>query len=1225
MATEAPERPGGQKKKIRRRISGRSKLSLGKSPFEKSPVLNAGNRQKNRSAGGASSGGTGSSAPGSPGDTIQPDFLNDTGGVGDEDYGPSMPMNDEGGIGDEQYGPNMPEADDKDNSNAEENSANEPQNDWAPPTGEAQNPDQSPDIAAAENNASPSDGQDTTGNLNREGFANDPDKGAWANAVDQTNRNKEIIKANRGKKKGIYGLIGGAGVTLAIVGAIISIPQLALNNALDKLTGAMSSRVSYAVEKRFEKYVGLYVTKSLMPSINACGGVIRSDCAIYDTNSGVLKRTFQTWNNQRLQDRLLNNHGVEFQLDRNNPSRKPDLIINGKNLGPVDQNISIRQLREKIKLETKNDEVIKRRHLRSVGNIYGLKWCASFKLAEGVCDVRNRTNDARGNVTSALKRKKLQLAARVVSPAGARGAAFMLCLVEGCDPDVVESAGFEESKRLFRDADGPEFERLTAKIGNRRISQFIVEEAMEKIIARVFSTTVAQTSARTAAGFIPIAGQVYLVATILDIADRIDRFVAEGGVSGFIYDRNTQASLAYTSTMVSSIEESGSFDVPLEEQGATFQLMQGYDQSRYYQSLNGDIAANNIECENDYVLAKNSQELVCPELSLKREVGLEEFRKNPVVNAIVEAGLGPWRSCVANLGLPGLGYVVDGVTKYLPGPDCPSTGSVVSPVLRGIDSVFGFVGEIVFEIVAKIPGVNSATDFLGDQASELLSSAVDSLLPLAVTADAVGWRAFDQMAAGFDFMYNLLLGGYEAENGQYQGFGAGEISPSAAAELDVAIAEWNNEKLQNQNIFARYLDIGNYDSLATTSIVRLSSILPFAGKPMDIGVSLSSMFGSIPTLFGGKASAATNGAAIYNEANFGNTQFAFTVDQLETDPESPELSDQNCAEEKAAYREARADENVAFSSLCMLDEAVGDIVTKALAPDAPGGSQGIGSGTTGQDISSYIDGTIIPCQGDPKLETEFFGPGQNAINWESVASSIGGPSGIIGQDTNGNDMMVFVRDACGGQQNVRTVVIASSIHGSENGGQRISFELLFNSALPADVRIIAIPEVNKSGIASSSRNNPNGVNLNRNFDYNWSGSGDNTPNSGNYRGPSAASEAETQNVQNFMTAVGQTNLFMAYHDCINKVFYSGEKTYAQSRPIAEAYVGKFNGGTASCNNKSWPWTSAPNRGGGFMEAWVADTTNSPALLVELNNSESADYMQAHANIVKELLEDGTIR
>lgn len=66
--------------------------------------------------------------------------------------------------------------------------------------------------------------------------------------------------------------------------------------------------------------------------------------------------------------------------------------------------------------------------------------------------------------------------------------------------------------------------------------------------------------------------------------------------------------------------------------------------------------------------------------------------------------------------------------------------------------------------------------------------------------------------------------------------------------------------------------------------------------------------------------------------------------------------------------------------------------------------------------------------------------------------------------------------------------------------------------LLADYEIRAVPMVNPDGNYLSTRTNANGVNLNRNYPYQWGvepgSSGD--PNSGNYRGPAPLSEPESR-------------------------------------------------------------------------------------------------------------------
>ncbi|WP_338733413.1 M14 family zinc carboxypeptidase [Mangrovimonas cancribranchiae] len=94
------------------------------------------------------------------------------------------------------------------------------------------------------------------------------------------------------------------------------------------------------------------------------------------------------------------------------------------------------------------------------------------------------------------------------------------------------------------------------------------------------------------------------------------------------------------------------------------------------------------------------------------------------------------------------------------------------------------------------------------------------------------------------------------------------------------------------------------------------------------------------------------------------------------------------------------------------------------------------------------------------------------------------------------------------------------------------------------------PNTNDSGSTSSSNNN-RGVDLNRNFNYFWGSAGtgsSGSPSSSGYRGPSAASEPETQIIEdfvlsrNFKTAVWQ-------HTYANAIPhpYGGNNTYVSGR------------------------------------------------------------------------------
>ena len=107
------------------------------------------------------------------------------------------------------------------------------------------------------------------------------------------------------------------------------------------------------------------------------------------------------------------------------------------------------------------------------------------------------------------------------------------------------------------------------------------------------------------------------------------------------------------------------------------------------------------------------------------------------------------------------------------------------------------------------------------------------------------------------------------------------------------------------------------------------------------------------------------------------------------------------------------------------------------------------------------------------------------------------------------------------------IIINGCIHGHEKPAalstfvfaqelcQRWQFDECME-ALRNGVEFIFIPGINPYGVNNSVRKNSNAVDLNRNFPYGWSTGGSTDPTSENYRGPSAASETETQTYMSFL-------------------------------------------------------------------------------------------------------------
>ena len=96
------------------------------------------------------------------------------------------------------------------------------------------------------------------------------------------------------------------------------------------------------------------------------------------------------------------------------------------------------------------------------------------------------------------------------------------------------------------------------------------------------------------------------------------------------------------------------------------------------------------------------------------------------------------------------------------------------------------------------------------------------------------------------------------------------------------------------------------------------------------------------------------------------------------------------------------------------------------------------------------------------------------------------------------------------------VLVVGVIHGDEQAGLDV-VDLLRTmpvDEVTADVDLYLMPALNVDGLALGQRHNANGVDLNRNFPYNWGPIAQ--PGNWEYAGPSRASEPETRAMVSFV-------------------------------------------------------------------------------------------------------------
>ncbi len=185
-----------------------------------------------------------------------------------------------------------------------------------------------------------------------------------------------------------------------------------------------------------------------------------------------------------------------------------------------------------------------------------------------------------------------------------------------------------------------------------------------------------------------------------------------------------------------------------------------------------------------------------------------------------------------------------------------------------------------------------------------------------------------------------------------------------------------------------------------------------------------------------------------------------------------------------------------------------------------------------------------------------------------------------------------------------TVLVIGVIHGDEQAGLDI-VDRLGSLPVPDGIDLYLIDSMNPDGVAADVRGNANGVDLNRNFPYNWGPIA--APGDWQYAGESAASEPETQAIVEFVSEL-EPDLLIWYHQNAFSVApaegRAGEvrQHYAELTGLPMASV---TGGTYTGVAATW----ARNE--------LEDNDGRPgiAFIVELGDTLSPDDADTHANAV----------
>lgn len=157
----------------------------------------------------------------------------------------------------------------------------------------------------------------------------------------------------------------------------------------------------------------------------------------------------------------------------------------------------------------------------------------------------------------------------------------------------------------------------------------------------------------------------------------------------------------------------------------------------------------------------------------------------------------------------------------------------------------------------------------------------------------------------------------------------------------------------------------------------------------------------------------------------------------------------------------------------------------------------------------------------------------------------------------------------------KTLVLVGCIHGNEPAGIAVAQEML-RLPPPPGINIWVIPDLNPDGVADGTRQNADGVDLNRNFPYQFTVLGH--PGDLTYSGASPLSEPESKLAAAFLTRVHPT-VSIWYHQHEDLVDLSGgdpsiERAYAAAVGMPAVQLTRYPGSVASWENATFPGSTA---------------------------------------------------
>jgi protein MpaA len=177
---------------------------------------------------------------------------------------------------------------------------------------------------------------------------------------------------------------------------------------------------------------------------------------------------------------------------------------------------------------------------------------------------------------------------------------------------------------------------------------------------------------------------------------------------------------------------------------------------------------------------------------------------------------------------------------------------------------------------------------------------------------------------------------------------------------------------------------------------------------------------------------------------------------------------------------------------------------------------------------------------------------------------------VIGHSVRGRRIIAVVR---GPNDAHRKIVVVGCIHGNECAGLAI-ISALERAPVVKGVQLWLVPEMNPDGTAADTRQNADGVDLNRNFPYEWQPVSDPTY----YSGAHPLSEPETRAAVGLVRRI-KPAVTIWYHQHMDLVDMAGgdrgvARRYAQLAHLPATCLPFLPGTATGWSNHAFPGTTA---------------------------------------------------